>query len=125
MRYLRGGSIDQGVDYTAPGGTPLYAMGPGIIVKEGGISGFGPNVPVLEITGGPLAGRTVYYGHAGPDLVPVGTHVTTGEQIGIVGYGIVGLSSGPHLEIGFYPPGLTTSGIAMMAYLDASVGHAT
>ena len=92
-----------GVDYTAPGGTPLYAMGDGVIIREG-IDGFGPNTPVLQITAGPLAGKIVYYGHAGPDLVPVGAHVVTGQQISTVGYGIVGISQGPHLEIGFYPP---------------------
>jgi murein DD-endopeptidase MepM/ murein hydrolase activator NlpD len=113
LRYLRYGSIDQGVDFLAPGGTPLYAMGPGIIVQEG-ISGFGPNAPVLEITGGPLAGRFVYYGHAGPDTVPVGAHVVAGQQISIVGYGIVGISTAPHLEVGFYPPASMGAGQLMM-----------
>ncbi|MDQ6837697.1 MAG: NlpC/P60 family protein [Actinomycetota bacterium] len=101
--YLHGGSVDDGVDYSAPGGTPLFAMGPGVIIDEG-ISGFGPNCPVLQITSGPLIGRTVYYGHAGPDLVPVGTQVSAGQQISEVGNGIVGISTGPHLEVGFYPP---------------------
>lgn len=101
--YLGGGSVDDGVDYSAPGGTPLYAMGTGIVIGEG-ISGFGPNCPVLQITAGPLAGRTVYYGHAGPDLVAVGAQVTAGQQISEVGSGIVGISTGPHLEVGFYPP---------------------
>ncbi len=112
-QFLRSPSIDQGVDYLAPGGTPLFAMGPGIIIQEG-ISGFGPNAPVLLITAGPLAGRTVYYGHAGPDLVKVGTHVTAGQQISIVGYGIVGISTAPHLEVGFWPPGNMSSGGAML-----------
>ncbi|HEX3541012.1 MAG TPA: hypothetical protein VHT75_11290, partial [Acidimicrobiales bacterium] len=60
-QYLHGGSVDQGVDYLAPGGTPLLAMGPGVIIQEGGpgTSGFGPNIPVLQITAGPLAGKTV------------------------------------------------------------------
>jgi murein DD-endopeptidase MepM/ murein hydrolase activator NlpD len=123
-RYLRHGTVDQGVDYAAPGGTPLYAMGPGTIVQEG-ISGFGPNAPVLRITAGPLAGRTVYYGHAGPDLVPVGAHVEAGELIGSVGAGIVGLSAGPHLEIGFYPPGAMGTGRAMLDYLDGVTGYPT
>jgi murein DD-endopeptidase MepM/ murein hydrolase activator NlpD len=123
-QYLNHGSIDSGVDYTAPGGTPLYAMGTGVIVAEG-ISGFGPNAPVLHITNGGLAGRTVYYGHAGPDLVPVGAAVTQGEQIGAVGYGIVGISSGPHLEIGFYPVGPRGSGAAMLSEIDAATGRDT
>src|SRR5207248_1597180 len=28
-QYLQNGTVDQGVDYAAPGGTPLFAMGPG------------------------------------------------------------------------------------------------
>jgi LysM repeat protein len=124
LQYLRGGTVDQGVDYAAPGGTPLYAMGPGIIIREG-MSGFGPGTPVLQITSGPLAGKTVYYGHAGPDLVPVGAHVVQGQQISSVGYGIVGFSTGPHLEVGFYPPGGNGSGQAMLNYIDGLVGHST
>jgi LysM repeat protein len=123
-QYLHHGSVDHGVDYTAPGGTPLYAMGPGTIIQEG-INGFGPNAPVLRIDAGPLAGRTVYYGHAGPDLVPVGAHVNAGEQISIVGDGIVGISAGPHLEIGFYPLGPMGSGTAMLHYLDGATGYPT
>lgn len=115
-QYLQGGSIDDGVDYSAPGGTPLFAMGSGTIISEG-ISGFGPNCPVLQITSGPLTGRTVYYGHAGPDLVPVGSHVVVGQQISEVGNGIVGISTGPHLEVGFYPP-IQNGGGPMLALLN-------
>lgn len=126
IQYLRGGSIDQGVDYTAPGGTPLYAMGPGVIIQEGGIAGFGPNTPVLRITDGPLAGQIVYYGHAGHNVVSVGTHVAAGQQIGVVGSGLVGISTGPHLEIGFYPlNGNMRAGKAMITLLNALVGRRT
>ncbi len=126
-QYLHGGKIDQGVDYLAPGGTPLYAMGPGVILQEGGpgTTGFGPNIPVLQITSGPLAGRTVYYGHAGPNLVPAGTVVAMGQQISVVGYGQVGRSSAPHLEIGFWPLGGMRSGQSMMDYLDRLTGEKT
>jgi LysM repeat protein len=124
LQYLRGGSVDQGVDYSAPGGTPLFAMGPGKVIRAG-MTGFGPNCPVLQITGGPLAGKTVYYGHAGANLVPVGAIVAAGQQISIVGYGIVGYSTGPHLEVGFYPPGGNGAGGAMLAYLNRAVGHST
>ena len=116
-QYIVNGSVDQGVDYSAPGGTPLYAMGDGVIIGEG-ISGFGPNAPVLQITSGPLKGLEVYYGHAGTDLVHVGDHVTAGQQISQVGYGIVGISTGPHLEIGFYPPGAMGAGSHMLSVIN-------
>jgi murein DD-endopeptidase MepM/ murein hydrolase activator NlpD len=117
-QYITNGYVDQGVDYAAPGGTPEYAMGDGVIIGEG-ISGFGPNAPILKITSGPLKGLDVYYGHAGPNLVHVGDHVKAGQQITEVGYGIVGISTGPHLEIGFYPPGPRGSGSKMLAVINA------
>jgi murein DD-endopeptidase MepM/ murein hydrolase activator NlpD len=33
--------------------------------------------------------------------VAIGTHVSAGQVISEVGAGIVGISTGPHLEIGF------------------------
>ncbi len=94
-------SLDQGVDISAPGGTPEFAVCSGTVVLHG-IGGFGPSAPVLHCDS-PLAGYDyVYYGHAGPgNWVPVGTHVSQGQVISQVGYGIVGISTGPHLEIGF------------------------
>lgn len=112
---------DQGVDIAAPGHTPLVAVKDGIVVKHG-IGGFGNYAPVLAIGGG----KYVYYGHAGPgNSVSIGTHVTAGQVIGEVGAGIFGISTGPHLEIGFSDANGTpvpgTSG-EMLGLLHSSYG---
>lgn len=91
-------TLDQGVDIAAPAHTPLLAVGDGTIVRHG-ITGFGDWAPVLKLADG---SGYVYYGHAGPgNLIKDGTKVKGGQVIGEVGAGRVGISTGPHLEIGF------------------------
>ena len=126
--YLHAGSVDQGVDYPAPAGTPEYAIAAGTIAQEG-ISGFGGYAPVLHLDKPILGFTNIYYGHAGPDVVPVGTHVTAGQQISEVGDsfggifgGLPNISTGPHIEIGFGPP--FSTGAPMLGFLNSLLaGH--
>jgi murein DD-endopeptidase MepM/ murein hydrolase activator NlpD len=102
-------AMSQGVDIATVGGAcgdqaVVVATDPGKVVREG-VNALGPDTPVIQVTGGPRAGRSIYYGSTKGNLVPVGAQVQAGQPITHVGCGPIGMSSTPHLEIGMSLPG--------------------
>jgi len=83
----------QGTDYAAASGTPVRAIGDGVVIREGWGSGYGN---VLEIRH--RNGFITRYGHLSrfSSGVRVGSRVTIGQVIAFVGS--TGLATGPHLH---------------------------
>jgi murein DD-endopeptidase MepM/ murein hydrolase activator NlpD len=83
-----------GVDYAAPIGTPVRAVGDGSVDFAGVQNGYG-NVVVLRHAGG----RSTVYAHLSRIGVRRGEHVAQGANIGAVG--ATGWATGPHLHFEF------------------------
>jgi hypothetical protein len=81
----------EGVDISAPYGTPILAAAKGTVTFAGWKSGFGYTV---EIDHG--YGYMTRYGHASQTLVRRGQRVTRGDVIAHVGS--TGISNSPHLH---------------------------
>ncbi|MFP4059407.1 MAG: M23 family metallopeptidase [Bacteroidota bacterium] len=89
-----------GVDYAAPYGTPIHAIGDGKIIKMGYHGGAGKMIKIRHNS----VYTTAYlhlstYGKG----MSTGKYVKQGEVIGYVGS--TGLSTGPHLDFRFYKNG--------------------
>lgn len=82
-----------GIDYAAPMGTPVSAVGNGTIIFSGRMGGYG-NLVIIRHWGG----YTTRYGHLSRMAkgIRTGIKVTQGEIIGYVGE--TGLATGPHLH---------------------------
>ncbi len=83
----------RGIDYAAPLGTEIYAVGDGTITARGWSGGYGNLVRVRHANG-----YETGYGHMNGFArgQSVGSYVRQGEIIGYVGS--TGLSTGPHLH---------------------------
>jgi murein DD-endopeptidase MepM/ murein hydrolase activator NlpD len=102
MRTL--GRTDDGVDIEdAPDGAAVYSITPGVVTAVAADpSGFGPNYPVVTVTGGPLKGQSIYYGHVAASLVHAGDKILAGEPIAVMGHtGDAAYLGHGHIEIGF------------------------
>jgi murein DD-endopeptidase MepM/ murein hydrolase activator NlpD len=80
-----------GVDYGAPTGTPIRAVGDGVVEFAGQQNGYGN---VLEIRHSNA--RSTLYAHLSRIDVTRGQHVEQGQRIGAVG--ATGWATGPHLH---------------------------
>ncbi len=82
-----------GVDYAAPTGTPVKAVGEGVVVKRGWAGGYGNQIIIRH-----TAGLESMYAHLSGYArgLRKGQRVRQGQVIGFVGS--TGLSTGPHLD---------------------------
>jgi murein DD-endopeptidase MepM/ murein hydrolase activator NlpD len=81
----------EGIDVTAPSGTPIEAPAAGSVTDAGWESGYGNTVTIDH-----GYGITTKFAHASKILVRQGQRVSRGQRIALVGNS--GLATGPHLH---------------------------
>jgi len=89
--FLHAWKLHEGVDYGAPIGTPIRAVGDGVIDFAGWQNGYGNVVEVRH-----SIHRSTLYAHMSRIDVKRGQHVEQGQHIGAVG--ATGWATGPHLH---------------------------
>jgi murein DD-endopeptidase MepM/ murein hydrolase activator NlpD len=89
-----------GVDYAAPIGTPVHAIGDGKVIKTGYTKGNGNWIKIQHNS--VYATAYLHLSRYGKGI-QTGTYVRQGDIIGYVGS--TGLSTGPHLDFRFYKNG--------------------
>lgn len=85
-------AFHEGVDIAAKMGSPIRAMGVGVVTFAGEKSGYGL---MVEVNHG--RGQVTRYAHAQSVLVKVGDRVTKGQPVALIGSS--GRSTGPHLHL--------------------------
>jgi murein DD-endopeptidase MepM/ murein hydrolase activator NlpD len=94
----------KGIDYAASQGTPVRAVGDGVIARAGRGGGYGNVVEIRH-----ARGYSSRYGHLrgfAPGI-HAGTRVRQGQLIGFVG--MTGLATGPHLHYEFHTDGVAVN----------------
>jgi murein DD-endopeptidase MepM/ murein hydrolase activator NlpD len=84
-------SEHRGVDYSAPVGTPVHSVAPGVVEFAGRQSGYGNVVEVRH-----SAERTTLYAHLSRVDVAANDRIERGQVLGAVG--ATGWATGPHLH---------------------------
>lgn len=103
-----------GVDYGAPIGTPVRAVGDGVVEFAGVQNGYG-NVVHLQHKGE----RSTVYAHLSRIDVAKGEHVEQGQSIGAVG--MTGWATGPHLHFEVKIDGVQQDPLLVAQASDAAV----
>jgi murein DD-endopeptidase MepM/ murein hydrolase activator NlpD len=81
----------EGIDVTAPMGTPIEAPAAGTVIDAGWETGYGNTITIDH-----GYGIATMFAHASKLLVRKGQHVARGQRIALVGN--TGLATGPHLH---------------------------
>jgi murein DD-endopeptidase MepM/ murein hydrolase activator NlpD len=90
--FTKARKMHNGMDFTAPSGTPIYATGDGIVLKaDNTLSGYGNHIQI-----GHGYGYLTLYAHLSRYNVTSGQRVKRGDVIGFVGS--TGRSQAPHLH---------------------------
>ena len=89
-----------GVDYAAPSGTPVVALGDGVVIHKGWAGG-GGNTIKIKHPGNYVTSYMHLKGYA--KGISKGSRVSRGQLIGYVGS--TGISTGPHLDFRVYKNG--------------------
>jgi murein DD-endopeptidase MepM/ murein hydrolase activator NlpD len=97
-----------GVDYAAPVGTPVQAVGAGTVTDAGSSGGSGKMVRIRH-----AGGYETTYMHLSRIAVRAGTHVEQGMVVGYVGS--TGLSTGPHLDFRVYRHGRAVNPVKVVS----------
>ncbi len=90
-----------GVDYAAPSGTPVVAVGDGVVIFKGWSGGGGNTLKIKHNSGSLVSGYLHLKGFA--KGIKQGVRVQQGQLIGYVGS--TGLSTGPHLDFRLWQNG--------------------
>ena len=105
--------VHRGIDYAAPSGTPIMALGDGTVEFAGQQNGYGN---VLVINHG--NGHSTKYAHMSKIIAHKGQKVQQGQTVGLVG--ATGWATGPHLHFEFHVNGVFTDPSRVIAQSQAA-----